>query len=178
MRWSEIQDIPCSIAKSLAVIGDRWTLLIIRDCFLGTKRFDDFQKQIGVTRHVLSDRLNKLVEAQVLQKFEYQNKPTRYEYCLTQMGKDIFPIIISLAQWSNKWILAEDEVAIVYKHLQCDTITHAVMGCSNCGEEINPRDILPVFGPGFEKILANKKSKNYLSDTTAFKYLENNNNIL
>jgi DNA-binding HxlR family transcriptional regulator len=178
MRWDEIQDIPCSIAKSLAVIGDRWTLLIIRDCFLGTKRFDDFQKQIGVTRHVLSDRLNKLVEAQVLQKIEYQNKPTRYEYRLTQMGIDIFPIIISLAQWSNKWILAEDEVPIVYKHLKCDTITHAVMGCSNCGEELNPRDILPVFGPGLEKILANKKTKHYLSDTTAFKHLEKNNGAL
>ena len=77
MRWQDLDQEPCSMARTLAVIGDRWTLLILRDCFLGVRRFERFQERLGVTRHVLSDRLRKLVAAGVLQKRAYQERPLR-----------------------------------------------------------------------------------------------------
>ena len=80
MKWQDIGDIPCSIARSLAVLGDRWTLMVLRNAFLGIKRFDDFQTNLGVTRHVLADRLQRLVEAGVFAKVPYQQKPERFEY--------------------------------------------------------------------------------------------------
>ena len=94
MKWQDIGDIPCSIARSLAVLGDRWTLMVLRNCFLGIKRFDDFQTNLGVTRHVLAERLQRLVEAEVLCKVAYQQKPERFEYRLTEKGRDLYPCLL------------------------------------------------------------------------------------
>ncbi len=91
MRWDEIKGMPCSVARTLSVIGDRWTLLVLRDAFLRTRRFEDFQRQLGVTRHLLADRLRKLVAAGILEKVRYQEKPTRYEYRLTDEGARAAP---------------------------------------------------------------------------------------
>ncbi|MGH7123950.1 MAG: winged helix-turn-helix transcriptional regulator, partial [Stellaceae bacterium] len=89
MRWDEIRGMPCSVARTLSVIGDRWTLLVLRDAFLRTRRFEDFQRQLGVTRHLLASRLRKLVAAGILAKVRYQEKPTRYEYRLTEKGLEL-----------------------------------------------------------------------------------------
>lgn len=86
MKWQEVGETPCSMARSLAILGDRWTLLILRNCFLGMRRFDEFQASLGVTRQVLADRLSRLVEAGALKKVPYQERPPRYEYRLTEMG--------------------------------------------------------------------------------------------
>ncbi|KAB0732395.1 helix-turn-helix transcriptional regulator, partial [Pseudomonas aeruginosa] len=80
MKWQEVGETPCSMARSLAILGDRWTLLILRNCFLGMRRFDEFQASLGVTRQVLADRLSRLVEAGALKKVPYQERPPRYEY--------------------------------------------------------------------------------------------------
>ncbi len=88
MRWEELDQQPCSLARTLAVVGDRWTLLVLRECFLGVRRFDDFEKRLGVTRHVLADRLKKLTEAGVLVKQAYQQRPLREEYQRLKHGKD------------------------------------------------------------------------------------------
>src|SRR5699024_576506 len=98
----ELDQQPCSLARTLAVVGDRWTLLILRDCFLGVRRFEHFQSRLGVTRHVLADRLQKLVEYGVLRKQPYQERPLREEYRLTEMGLELHPVIIHLVQWGDR----------------------------------------------------------------------------
>jgi DNA-binding HxlR family transcriptional regulator len=91
MRWNELSEENCSMARTVSVIGDRWTLLILRDCFLRVRRFEDFQERLGITRPILASRLRKLVDEFVLVKVPYQQRPPRYEYRLTQKGLDLCP---------------------------------------------------------------------------------------
>ena len=91
MRWNELSEENCSMARTVSVIGDRWTLLILRDCFLRVRRFEDFQERLGITRPILANRLKKLVDEFVLVKVPYQQRPVRYEYRLTQKGLDLYP---------------------------------------------------------------------------------------
>ena len=102
MKWQDIGDIPCSIARSLAVLGDRWTMMVLRNAFLGIKRFDDFQTNLGVTRHVLAERLQRLVEAGVFAKVPYQQKPERFEYRLTEKGRDLYPVLLAQPETTSQ----------------------------------------------------------------------------
>ena len=143
MRWDEIREMPCSVARTLSVIGDRWTLLILRDAFLRTRRFEDFQRQLGVTRHLLADRLRKLVEAEILEKVRYQEKPARYEYRLTDKGLELHPVIVSLLRWGDRWMSDADGPPLRLQHKSCGHIMHPTMVCPECGEPVGPRDLTP-----------------------------------
>ena len=101
MRWKELSEEGCPVARALSVIGDRWTLLILRDCFLGHRRFERFQQRLGITRHLLTDRLRKLEEEGVLRREPYQERPLRHEYRLTEKGKALYPTLVSLMTWAN-----------------------------------------------------------------------------
>ncbi len=103
MRWNDLKSEPCPVARGLSVIGDRWTMLVLRDCFQGVRRFDDFQRRLGVTRHVLTDRLRKLEEEGVLERRLYQERPPRYEYRLTEKGLALHPVLVTLVHWANAW---------------------------------------------------------------------------
>src|SRR3954465_14352946 len=92
----------CSIARALEFVGERWTILIVRDAFLGVRRFDDFQRSLGIARNVLADRLDRLVEAGIFERRLYQDRPPRYEYRLTEPGLDLHPVIFSLMKWGDK----------------------------------------------------------------------------
>jgi DNA-binding HxlR family transcriptional regulator len=94
----------CSIARALEIVGERWTLLIIRDVFLGIRRFDDFQESLGVARNILTDRLNRLVGEGVLERVPYSERPTRYEYRLTAKGRDLNIALSGLRQWGDKYL--------------------------------------------------------------------------
>ncbi|MEO1475231.1 MAG: helix-turn-helix domain-containing protein [Pseudomonadota bacterium] len=100
MKWSELESDVCPIARSLSLIGDRWTMLIIRDCFLGKTRFGQFQSSLGITRHILTDRLKRLVEAGLLIKLEYARG--RYDYRLSETGKDLEPVLRELFKWGKR----------------------------------------------------------------------------
>lgn len=102
MRWNELNEDPCPVARGLSVLGDRWTLLILRDCFLGIRRFDQFQRNLGITRHLLSGRLRKLESEGLLRREIYQKRPLRHEYRLTDAGKDLLPILIALIGWTER----------------------------------------------------------------------------
>lgn len=149
MRWNEIDELPCSVARTLSVVGDRWTLLILRNCFLGIRRFDQFQADLKMSRHRLSDRLGKLVSEGVLTKVLYQEKPPRYEYKLTEKGLDLYPVIVSLLNWGDKW-MAEDGAPIELIHEACGHKTRPVMTCGECNEPLNPREMKVVPGPGLK----------------------------
>src|SRR6266511_5373666 len=92
----------CSIARALELVGERWTLLIIRDAFLGLRRFDQFQRSLGVARNVLTDRLNRLVEEGILRRVPYQERPVRFEYRLTDKGRELWPVMMTLMQWGDR----------------------------------------------------------------------------
>jgi len=94
----------CSIARALEVVGERWTLLIVRDAFLGLRRFDEFQASLGVARNVLTDRLNRLVEEGILERVRYSERPERYEYRLTRKGRDLQIALEGLRQWGDKYV--------------------------------------------------------------------------
>ena len=102
MRWEELEQQPCSLARTLSVVGDRWTLLVLRECFLGVRRFDEFEKRLGITRHVLAERLKKLVDAGVLSKQAYQQRPLREEYRLTEKGHDLYPAVLARGNWGDR----------------------------------------------------------------------------
>jgi DNA-binding HxlR family transcriptional regulator len=97
----------CSIARALEVVGERWTLLIVRDAFLGLRRFDEFQENLGIARNVLTDRLNRLVEEGILERVRYSERPERYEYRLTQKGRDLHVALAGLRQWGDKYVSAK-----------------------------------------------------------------------
>lgn len=110
-KWDDLATDWCPVARAMSVIGDRWTLLIVRDCFLGKSRFEQFQSSLGVTRHVLSDRLKRLVEQGVLEKNSYSLKPPRYDYQLTEKGRDFAPALVGLKDWGKRHMPVRREAA-------------------------------------------------------------------
>lgn len=152
MRWEELDQEPCSLARTLAVVGDRWTLLVLRDCFLGVRRFDDFEKRLGVTRHVLADRLKKLVSHGVLKKMPYQQKPLREEYRLTEKGLDLHTVVLSLVSWGDRHMADERGSPVVHVHKGCGRAMRPLTVCSECGEPVGARDIRVEIGDGWKAL--------------------------
>ena len=103
MRWNDLNEESCPVARGLSVIGDRWTMLVLRDCFQGVRRFDAFQKRLGITRHVLTDRLRKLEATGVLTRTQYNERPPRFEYRLTDKGLALHPVLVTLIHWTETW---------------------------------------------------------------------------
>jgi DNA-binding HxlR family transcriptional regulator len=163
VRWRDIGEMTCSVARTLAVVGDRWTLMILRDCFLGTRRFDDFQSQLGATPHVLADRLRKLVEAGVLERVAYQRRPTRHEYRLTEKGLDLYPVIASLVRWGDRWEAGDAGPPLELRHRPCGHATTPTLVCSECHEPLDPRAMEARPGPalralGFPETIPSRRS--------------------
>ena len=154
MRWEEVDSQICSMARGLAIFGDRWTLLIIRDCFRRMRRFSDFQKSLGITKHRLSDRLTRLVEEGILTKVPYDASGKRFEYRLTEKGLDLYPVLMSVVQWGDKWVDDDDGAPVIYTHKLCGKHTQPCYTCDCCGEEIHARDLEPEAGPGVTKKIA------------------------
>jgi DNA-binding HxlR family transcriptional regulator len=148
MRWNEMDLEACSLARTLSVVGDRWTLLILRDCFLKVRRFEDFQARLGVSRPILADRLQRLVDAFVLTRVAYQEQPLRYEYRLTPKGLDLHPVIMALVHWGDQHMAGRPGRPLLHRHLGCGAVFDPVMVCSECGDPVGPRDVEPLPGPG------------------------------
>ncbi|MHC2337154.1 winged helix-turn-helix transcriptional regulator [Bradyrhizobium sp. USDA 4454] len=148
MKWDALEEEPCSLARTVAVIGDRWSLLILRECFLRIRRFDDFQASLGITRHLLADRLKKLVRFGVLRKIPYQDAPKRYEYILTQKGLDLYPIIMSIVHWGNIHMVDARGRPLLHEHKSCGKMFDPVMVCSECGEPLSAKHVHVHPGPG------------------------------
>ncbi|CAN7336311.1 helix-turn-helix domain-containing protein [Pseudomonas sp. LjRoot71] len=150
MRWEELEQQPCSLARTLSVVGDRWTLLVLRESFLGIRRFDEFEKRLGITRHVLAERLKKLVEAGVLDKVAYQQRPLREEYCLSAKGRDLYPAIMALVHWGDCHMSGAEGAPIRHIHRSCGQPMHGVLVCSDCGEPLEPRAVQLQEAPEFK----------------------------
>ena len=129
-------EIACSIARTLEHIGERWTFLILRDAFYGVRRFDDFQSDLGVARNILTKRLRKLVETGIMRREQYQDNPARYEYRLTEKGRELVPILATMVAWGDKWE-HPGEPPVTLVHDDCGNVTHAVAVCSHCAEPLD-----------------------------------------
>lgn len=165
MRWEDVDNQICSIARALAIFGDRWTLLIVRDAFRRVRRFSDFEKSLGITKHRLSDRLNRLVEAGIMKKSLYDEKRERYEYRLTQKGLDLYPILMTVVQWGDRWVADEDGAPVVFRHLSCDHVLEPKLVCSHCDQEVKATEVRPEVGPG---VLRKMERGELESDQEAF----------
>jgi DNA-binding HxlR family transcriptional regulator len=134
-------DLDCSIARSLELIGERWSLLVIRDVFLGNRRFDEIQAELGIARNVLASRLGRLLDEGILEKRPYQERPLRYEYFLTEKGLDLWPVLVALMAFGDKHGLPEGvEPPVRIVHKQCGGAVNDRRICERCGAELNVRD--------------------------------------
>jgi DNA-binding HxlR family transcriptional regulator len=141
MRWESLKKENCSLARTLAVIGDRWTLLILRDAFLRVRRFEDFEKSLKIARRVLSERLALLVDEGILKRVPYQDRPVRYEYRLTDKGLDLYPAILSLVHWGDKHYAGKNGPPLLHTHRKCGHDFRSVLTCSECGEAVSAREV-------------------------------------
>jgi DNA-binding HxlR family transcriptional regulator len=138
----------CSIAGTLEVLGERWTLLVIRDVFSGRRRFDQIRENLGVARNVLSARLACLVEEGILEKRPYQQNPPRHEYFLTERGLDLWPVLVSLMQWGDKHLEWPDGPPMVIVHKGCGGRIDDRRICQRCGNHLEVREARAEYGPG------------------------------
>jgi DNA-binding HxlR family transcriptional regulator len=138
----------CSIARALELVGERWTMLVLRDVFLGVRRFDAIQRDLGVARNVLAARLERLVAEGVLEKVLYQERPPRHEYRLTDKGLDLWPVIVELLRWGDRYAAPAEGPPIVLRHRACGGLMDEWRICENCGKPLGPRDVRAEPGPG------------------------------
>jgi DNA-binding HxlR family transcriptional regulator len=138
----------CSIAKALEVIGERWTLLIVRDVMEGRRRFDELQKGLGIARNVLSARLQRLIEEDILERRAYQRSPERYEYFLTEKGLDLWPALVALLGWGDRHSPTPGGPPLLILHKGCGGQISDRGICEDCGEVLHARDARAVAGPG------------------------------
>ena len=148
MKWNQISEQTCSIARSASIFGDRWTLLILRDIFWKVRRFSALQKSLGITKHRLSDRLNRLVESGVLYKELYDENRQHFEYKLTEKGDDLLPIMLAIANWGDKWEVDSDGPPVNYFHSACGKKGIPRISCTECGEELNAGNTSKEVGTG------------------------------
>ncbi|MBY8975866.1 helix-turn-helix transcriptional regulator [Rhodobacteraceae bacterium NNCM2] len=141
MRWNDLGNETCPVARGLSVIGDRWTMLVLRDCFLGIRRFEQMQERLGITRHVLADRLRKLEASGVLRREPYQERPVRHEYRLTEKGKALYPVLVSLIKWANENVPSEAESSIKLVSRETGEPIAPVLVDENTGEKITHRSV-------------------------------------
>jgi DNA-binding HxlR family transcriptional regulator len=138
----------CSIARSLAVAGEPWSPLVLRDVFVGIRRFDDIQRDLGISRKVLAERLAHLVDAGMLERRPYAERPRRHEYALTEMGLEFVDVLMAMVKWGDRWTAGDAGPPVLYRHHACGQITHAEPHCAVCGEVMHAADIDVEPGPG------------------------------
>ena len=138
----------CSLARGLELIGDWWSPLIIRDLFLDVRRFDELVEDLGISRNMLTRRLDALVENGVIERRAYQSRPPRYEYHLTEAGRDLVPAILALTEWGERWVRPKQGSPILFVHTACGQVFRPQVTCSHCGEPVRAETVTALAGPG------------------------------
>ena len=139
-----LSDLHCSVARSLDVIGERWTMLVLRDAFNGLTKFEEFAESLPIARNILAARLKTLVDHGVLEREQYQERPPRYAYHLTKKGADLYPVLIALLNWGDEYLAGSDGPPVLLAHHECDHSAarpESVVVCTGCGEHLAPRDV-------------------------------------
>jgi DNA-binding HxlR family transcriptional regulator len=138
------------------LLGDWWTPLVLREACYGIRRFDEFQRELGIARNTLADRLRRLVDEGLLEKREYQRDPVRYDYLLTAKGRDFFGVLAAMSRWGDRWLAGEDGPPVTFHHDRCGHDTTAEVVCATCGEPIHAEDTSMRMGPGYPERLKSR----------------------
>jgi DNA-binding HxlR family transcriptional regulator len=148
MQRTDFGEMACSIARTLHVAGEPWSPLIVRDVFVGITRFDDIRSDLGISRKVLAERLQWLVEQDVLERRPYSERPPRHEYLLTDKGRELMQVLFAMTAWGDRWTAGEAGPPVHLRHRTCGELTHAEIRCAVCGEELRAEDVTVEPGPG------------------------------
>lgn len=150
MKRTSVAHFNCSVAQTLEVVGEWWTLLIVRNVMFGQRRFEVIQADLGIARNILSDRLGTLLDHGVLEKVKYQDAPERFEYQLTEKGRDLFPVIAAMIAWGDKWE-APEGAPIRLLH-SCGEFADPIVTCDKCDEALTLGDVRAKAGPGLKRV--------------------------
>jgi DNA-binding HxlR family transcriptional regulator len=148
MRKTQVEQLTCSVARTIGVVGERWTLLLLREFFLGTRRFEVLQAHTGISSRALADQLWRLQKLGIITATEYQKRPLRFEYRLTDKGLELYPIIVSMTRWGDRWMRAKGEpppARLVHKH--CGQVFKPELTCAACGQLTGARDVRVKISP-------------------------------
>ncbi|WP_018681424.1 winged helix-turn-helix transcriptional regulator [Actinokineospora enzanensis] len=147
MQRTDFGSMTCSIARTLDVIGEPWSPLVLRDVWVGLTRFEQLQADLGISRKVLTERLNHLVDAGILDRRPYDRRP-RYEYVLTEKGTELVDLLLVMAHWGDKWLAGPAGPPVLHRHHACGEITTVDLRCTHCGEPMHATDVDLLPGPG------------------------------
>ncbi|BCK52985.1 winged helix-turn-helix transcriptional regulator [Nocardia wallacei] len=147
MQRTNFGDMACSIARTLDVIGEPWSPLILRDVWVGYTRFDQIQADLGISRKVLTERLNHLVDSGILERRPYDSRP-RYEYALTPQGAELVDLLMVMVRWGDKWLAGKAGPPVLYRHHACGEFSSVDLRCAHCGEPMHAGDVELLPGPG------------------------------
>jgi DNA-binding HxlR family transcriptional regulator len=147
MHRTDFGKMACSIARTLEVIGEPWSPLILRDVWVGLTRFDQLQADLGISRKVLTERLNHLVDRGVLERHPYDRRP-RYEYRLTEQGTELVDLLMVMAGWGDRWLAGDAGPPVLYRHQACGEVSSVDLRCAHCGEPMHAGDVEVLPGPG------------------------------
>jgi DNA-binding HxlR family transcriptional regulator len=139
MRHAELAEKECAIARTWAVIGERWTMMILRELFRGSHRFDEIQRKLELGRNLLASRMQELEEEGIVERRKYQDRPERYDYHLTQKGEDLYPVLLTMLRWGTRYKV--DEPPLKLMHKSCGHIVDPLVVCDDCGEELHRREL-------------------------------------
>lgn len=148
MRRTRFDTWDCPVARTVDILGDWWTPLIIRSAFLGVRRFEQFTESLGIPRNVLTERLNRLVDEGIFERHRYQERPDRYEYRLTDKGVALFPLVVSMLEWGNRWLDWSDDPPVVLVDRDTGEPLQPVLVDAATGEPIDPRRTSAVYASG------------------------------
>jgi len=147
MQRTNFGEMACSIARTLDVVGEPWSPLVLRDVYVGMNRFEQIQHDLGISRKVLTERLHHLVEHGVLERRPYDNRP-RFEYHLTTKGLELFDVLMVMVGWGDKWLAGEAGPPVLYRHHDCGEVSSVDLRCSTCGEPMHSTNVDVLPGPG------------------------------
>ena len=148
MQRTRFGDMACSIARTMDVIGEPWSPLILRTVYVGISRFEQLQESLGISRKVLTERLKWLTEQDVLARRQYSDRPPRHEYVLTERGTELCDLLLVMVRWGDRWLAGEAGPPVLYRHHACGRISHVELCCADCGEPMRATDLDVLPGPG------------------------------
>ncbi|MQY03579.1 winged helix-turn-helix transcriptional regulator [Actinomadura macrotermitis] len=148
MQRTSFGSIACSVARTLDLAGEPWSLLVVRDVFVGINRFDALRRDLGISRKVLSERLQRLADEGVLERRAYSEHPPRHEYHLTPKGLELCEVMFAIVAWGDRWTAGEAGPPALLRHERCGSLTRARVCCSECGEPLHASEVRAEAGPG------------------------------
>jgi DNA-binding HxlR family transcriptional regulator len=148
VQRTRLAHMACSIARTMDVIGEWWTPLILRDLFAGMSRFEDLRRDLGVASNILTDRLDTLTQRGIVERHQYQTNPPRFEYQLTEKGRDLLPAIVAIQRWGDRWESSAEGPPALLVHDTCDQITTPLVVCDKCHGALSADNVTGIAGPG------------------------------